>query len=88
MTTVDAQAIKLISLGTNRYSDKIGYFKGIAKAAQNDKIKIVNAKQIIAVVNLEIASTGVAEPHTFSGNEITCTSNTGSTTLNGVIIYR
>lgn len=80
--------IKVSSIGSNKYGDKIGRFKGVAKASQNDTITLIGIKELVQVESLKLVGTGAWENHTISGNVITCTSATGSETVDGVVIYR
>ena len=86
-TNTNTTLIKISSLGTNKYGDKIGYFKAVAKAAQNDTIIIKGIKQLIKVTSLIDDTTGAWETYTVSGSVITCTSTTTGA-KSGVVIYR
>jgi len=88
MTNVNTTLIKVSNIGSNKYGDKVGRFKGVTKAAQNDTITIVGINEIVQIDSLKLVSTGAWETHTVSGKIITCTSATGSATVDGVVIYR
>lgn len=87
-SNVNTTLVKLKTIGTNKYGDKMGYFTGVAKAAQNDTITIVGINKLVQVVSLYQVAAGVWETFTVSGKKITCAHATGSTTINGVVIYR
>ena len=61
--------------GTNQKGHKLGQLLTTSKAAQNDIIKIANARSVVDA-DLRIVATGAAEGYTLSTNEITCTSAT------------
>ena len=88
MTNANTTVVKITQIGTNKYGDKKGYFKAVAKAAQNDTITIIGIKQLVKVSSLILDATGAWETHTVSGKAITCTSATGSAYISGEIIYR
>lgn len=89
VATVETNIVELFPIvAGNKYNEKIGYFTGVAKAATNDKIKILNIDKIEQVLSLKLDATGAWETHTVSTNEITCTSATGSATVSGLIRYR
>jgi len=72
--------------GASSEGDKLGSLRSTTKAAQNDTITITDAVEVLDA-DLRIAATGVAEPYTISGKEITLTSaTTGS--VRGKITYR
>jgi hypothetical protein len=88
MTNVNTTLIKVSNIGSNKYGDKVGRFKGVTKATQNDTITIVGINEIVQIDSLKLVATGAWETHTVSGKIITCTSATGSATVDGVVIYR
>ena len=72
--------------GADNAGRKLGFLPVTAKAAQNDTITVLNARQIVHA-ELRIVATGAAEPYTMSGNVLTLTSaTTGS--VRGTIYYR
>jgi len=66
---------------------KMGYIKGVTKAAQNDTVTITNVNAIVLVTGLCTDAAGAAETRTFTSNVITCTSATTGT-VSGTIYYR
>lgn len=88
MANTNTTLIKISQIGANKYGDKIGRFKGVAKASPNDTITIIGINQLVQIVSLKLVGTGAWENHTVSGKVITCTSATGSETVDGVVIYR
>ncbi len=86
--TVEANVIELLPIvAGNKYNDKLGYFTGVAKVANGDKIKLLNVEKILQVIGLHTVD-GKAQDHTISDNELTLTSGTETTTVSGTIRYR
>ena len=87
-TNTNTTLTKITCIGSNKNGDKLGYFTGVAKAAQNDTITVVGIKQLVKVLSLYLDASGAAETFTVSSATITCTSATGSATVTGLVLYR
>lgn len=76
MANVNAAVTQLLpQAGSGSDGTRLGSLASTAKVAQNDTITITNAASVVKVF-IQIASTGVMEAYTLSGNVITLTSAT------------
>lgn len=88
MTNVNTQVTEIAPNGGATLGGyKLGWLKSTSKVAQNDTITITNASYIDTAF-LQLTASGVAEANTKSTNVITCTSATGSTNVQGLVIYK
>lgn len=88
MANVNTEVVRLYpATAVDNEGNRIGYIKGIAKAAQNDTITITNANAIVSVIGLSSDAAGAAETRTFATNVVTCTSATTGT-ISGMIVYK
>lgn len=86
-TTTNVSLTELAPMGgITQDGVKIGYITAGAKAAQNDKWKVMNVKAIIRAF-VTVDATGAFETHTISDDEITLTSATTGA-CSAFVIYR
>jgi len=87
MTNTNLKVEEIAPLGGSTLGGyKLGWFKTVAKAAQNDTFTVTNATYVDTAF-LQIIASGVAEPNTISTNVVTMTSAT-ATAVKGLIIYK